>query len=454
MKKNVLVSALIGVIAGLFISCSPVKSVQTDNDIYVVYTNDVHSYLANTKTDENKNVVPALRMSKVSQMVKDMKAEGKSVLLVDAGDEIQGCIYGSFDQGKSVIDIMNGAGYDLATPGNHEFDYGTEHFFDIKKRAKFPYISCTFYPVDESTKKNNLDDTKIFDINGKKVAFIGISTPETITSSTPVYFQNDKKEFVYTVAGILNPEDMYSAVQRAIDSVKNDADYIIALGHVGVGLDEIRSRISSEDVIKNTAGLNAFIDAHSHSTIEGRAVTDKDGNEVVLTQTGSYLANVGLLKISADGQISTQLISDYEGQDKKVAKLEDALIKKIDDQMGKKIAVLETELFINNPENQNQRLIRAREMNSGDFTADAMYWYFNEVKQLECDLVLNNGGGIRSNIPAGDVTERDVKNIAPFGNQLCVISATGQQILDALEMGVTVIGEWDTEWNSPKKYLL
>lgn len=422
------------------------EETEEDQPIYIVYTNDIHSYIYNTVKDDNDEDKPGLRMSNIAAMISDMKAEGKKVILVDAGDELQGDVYGAFDEGESVIELMNACGYNLATPGNHDFDFGMNTFFNRLEEADYPYISCNFHALVGDEKP--LNDSQIFAIGGKKIAFIGITTPETITSSTPTYFQNEKGEYIYTIDGIDNAEDMYKSVQNAIDSVKDEVDYVIAIGHVGIGIDERRNNISSYDVIANVEGIDAFIDGHSHTTVEKELVKDKSGKEVLLTQTGSYLNNIGLMKIDGD-EIISSLIDSYDNADANVASIEDEINDRIMAKMGEKVAELSTTMFINNPENSNERLIRSREMNAGDLISDSVYWYFNEVTDIDCDIAITNGGAIRAELNSGDITYIDVKSVQPFGNMICLIETTGQQILDALEMGTTVIGEWDDDWNIP-----
>lgn len=444
MNKKVILFALI---AALFVGCSSTKT-SAAPEIAIVYTNDVHTYINNMVKVDGK-YVPGLRFSKIAGLVRDLNAEGKEVILVDAGDEIQGTSYGSFDEGVSVIDLMSATGYKVAAIGNHEFDYGADHFYDISKKAGFDYVSCNFHYIGKDGKHKDFAPYKIIKAGGKKIAFIGISTPETLTSSSPTNFQNHKGEFLYSIDGCSDAKELYSAVQNAIDAVKPKADYCIALGHLGVSMGEIKGHISSADVIANTKGLDAFIGGHSHSTIAGEKVRDAGGKEVLSTQTGAYLTSVGIMTLGIDGKIGTKFLKDYDSFDEKVAVLEDRLVDRINQIYGKQIAVLETKLYVNSPEVENRRLIRAQEMNIGDFVADSVYWFFNENQRLDCDAAIVNGGGIRTFIKEGPVTVNDVKNVQPFGNMVCIIKATGQQILDALEMGATVTGEWDYEWNSP-----
>lgn len=452
---------IIAIMAGMVLGCG--KSNESENpedvanqaagnsadvEINIVYTNDVHSYVENVVTDEDGNVTGnGLRLSNIAAMVNDMRAEGKNVLLVDAGDEIQGDIYGAMDEGETVIKIMKETGYQLATPGNHDFDYGMLRFLKLAENAGFPYVSCNFHPARNT--EIIFTPSYTFDVAGKKVAFIGVTTPETITSSTPVYFQDENGDYIYIIDGLKNKEDLYTSVQSAIDNVRDKADYVIGLGHLGVGMSAEKRGWDSKSVIANVTGLDAFIDGHSHTTMERETVTDKEGKEVILTQTGSYLNAVGVMTITADGTISTKLVNEYNREEEKIAQMEKDWEAAIDSNMNEKIGMLENTLYINNPDNESQRLIRSQELNMGDFTADSVYWFFNERLGIDCDVVLQNSGGIRSEIKKGDMTYLTVKKVNPFGDMVCLVSASGQQIIDALEMGATVIGEWDEEWNEP-----
>lgn len=413
-------------------------------DITILYTNDVHSYIANVVKDDEGNITgDGLRLSKVAAMVNDMRADGENVLLVDAGDEIQGDIYGAMDEGETIIDIMNATGYQLATFGNHEFDYGMFQLMKLTEKAEFPYVTCNFHST--KTKERTFADSHVFDIAGKKVAFVGITTPDTITSSAPAYFQDETGEFIYTIDGINNKNDLYTSVQNSIDNVREEADYVIGLGHLGIGTEAEQKGWDSPSVIANVSGLDAFIDGHSHTVIEGEKVKDKDGKEVILTQTGCYLTSIGKMTISEDGSISIELVHDYDREDEAVASIEKEWIDEVDAQMNEKAAVLDTPMYIGNPDDSGERWVRSRETNLGDLTADSMYWFFNERIGLDCDVAIQNGGGIRSQIDKGDITELTLKQVEPFGNMVCLISASGQQIVDALEMGALVCGEWDEQ---------
>ena len=398
------------------------------SEVTILYTNDVHTYI--------DKQAPELTYAAIAALKQSYQDAGKKVLLVDAGDHVQGTAYGSMDQGASIIQLMNAAGYDAATPGNHEFDYGMDRAKELMKEADFPYLSCNW--LDLRTNLRVLPSVKVFVRGGVRIAFVGITTPETFTKSTPAYFMNKAQtKYIYDILGGEDGQKLYSAVQKAIDKAKCMADVVIGLGHLGV--DPSSSPWTSEEVIAHTTGLDAFIDGHSHTVVENRQVLDASGKAVTLTQTGSYFAHVGEMTIAADGTISTRLLDTYEGADANVAAMQSAWISSVDEMLGEKIAVADTDFYISDPATGKRR-IRSGETNLGDFVADGIYTYFNEVEQLHCDIAIMNGGVIRADEDAGYWTFKTCKQVSPFGNVACLMSVTGKQIQDALEFAARFAG--------------
>ena len=398
-------------------------------DVTILYTNDVHTYIDNKSPKPTYAAIAALK--------KSIEDTGRDVLLVDAGDHIQGTAYGSMDDGATIIELMNEAGYDLATPGNHEFDYGMARAKAVIQEADFPYVSCNW--VDLRTGFNVLPSVKFFFVGGRKIAFVGVTTPETFTKSTPAYFMNDAQtKYIYDILGGEDGQKLYDAVQKAIDKAEFwGADTIIGLGHLGV--DPSSSPWTSEEVIAHTHGFTAFIDGHSHTVMANKQVTDASGKAVTLTQTGSYFKNIGKMTVGADGTITTELINTYEGLDAAVAATASNWISAVDDMLGEEIAVGDTKFYINDPATGKRR-IRSGETNLGDFVADGIYTYFNEIEELHCDVAIMNGGGIRTDVEAGPWSFKTCKTVSPFGNVACLMSVTGQQIQDALEFGARFAG--------------
>lgn len=422
MKKRIL---SILVVFCLCLSAFPISVLASETEeITILYTNDVHTYIDGDIT-----------YSKLASL----KDNYENVLLLDAGDHIQGTAYGSTDKGKTIIELMNATGYDVVTLGNHEFDYGMSGCMQAIDWANYPYVSCNFYHENNGMAGDSvLDAYKIFDINGTKIAVVGITTPETFTSTTPAYFQNENGNYIYGIAGGENGEALYTAVQNAIDEASKEADVIIALGHIGDGATSAPWR--SEDVIANTAGLDAFIDGHSHSTISMKKVSDKSGNTVILTQTGEYLNAVGEMTIT-DNSITTELLTAEDLANitpkAEVKAMEDAWISEIDAKLGEKIGF--AEITLDNYDENGNRLVRLQETNSGDFSADALYYLFDNMN-IDVDVAVMNGGGVRNNAVTGDITYKTCKEIHTFGNVACLQTVTGQQLLDALEWGARSVG--------------
>ena len=448
MKK--LLTALLTV-AMLFSSFGtlPVKAEQSD-DIVVLYTNDVHTYIDGPISYD---VIAAIKA--------ELETQYAHVLLVDAGDHIQGTAYGSMDKGETIIKLMNAAGYDAATLGNHEFDYGMFGCMQIIDWAEFPYISCNFYNEAAGVRGENVLDSYVtFECGDEKIAFVGITTPESFTKSTPAYFQNENGEYIYGIAGGEDGAALYADVQAAVDAAKADgATKVIALGHLGD--DPASQPWTSKETIAHVSGLDAFIDGHSHSTIKGEEVAGKDGNKVLLTQTGDYFNQIGMMVIDAEtGAITTDFIGsekilDKDGEtvlgynlvselytgtevisDAKVKAIVDAWMTEIDTQLGTVIG--STALTFDNYEGEN-RLVRSQETNTGDFAADALYFLFDDMG-MDVDLAIMNGGGVRNKAVTGDISYKVCKEIHTFGNVACLQTVTGQQILDALEWGARSAG--------------
>ena len=423
MKRKKLLSLLLALVLA-FSMVIPAMAAE-GGEIVILYTNDIHTYI-----DED------LTYSKVAAL----KDSIPNALLVDAGDHIQGTAYGSMDKGATILKLMNAADYDVATLGNHEFDYTMAGCMNAIEWADFPYVSCNFYHEANGVPGESvLDSYKVFEVNGTKIAFIGITTPESFTKSTPAYFQDDAGNYIYGIAGGEDGSALYAAVQTAIDAASKEADIVIALGHLGD--DPASDPWNSEDVIANTTGLDAFIDGHSHSTVECKEVADQNGNAVVLTQTGSYLAAVGKMTISADGAITTELLTAEDladvTPDAEVKAIEDAWIAEIDTALGEVIGSVDDTL--DNYDAEGNRLVRKQETNTGDFAADALYYLFDNM-DLDVDFAIMNGGGVRNKAITGDISYLTCKEIHTFGNVACLQTITGQQMLDALEWGSRDVG--------------
>jgi len=448
MKK--LLSMLLAAVMLLAVPSMTADAADTKDSVAILYTNDVHTYIDGPLSYD---VIAAIK--------EELEPLYKDVLLVDAGDHVQGTAYGSMDKGETIIKLMNAAEYDLATLGNHEFDYGMFGCMQIIDWAQFPYVSCNFHHEEAGVCGDNvLESYEIFECGNEKIAFVGITTPESFTKSTPAYFQNENGEYIYGIAGGDDGAELYAHVQTAINAARAEgATKVIALGHLG---DDISSQPwTSEMTIANVTGLDAFIDGHSHSTVKGKDVADKDGNNVLLTQTGEYFGQIGLMVISGTGEITTDFIGTeeilgedgetvtgynvvselYKGteiiSDADVKSIQDGWLAKVDEELGTVIG--STALTLDNYEGEENRLVRSQETNTGDFCADALYYLFDNM-DMDVDVAIMNGGGVRNKAVTGDISYKVCKDIHTFGNVACLQTITGQQLLDALEWGARSVG--------------
>lgn len=390
-------------------------------DAVVLYTNDVHCGISGYSS-----------LAAYSRM---MTEDGYRNILVDGGDAIQGEAVGALTKGAAIVDLMNQAGYELAVPGNHEFDYGMKRFLEIADtEAAYDYISANF--IDLKTDKSVFDGYEIKDVAGKKIAFVGISTPETYTKSSPAYFQDENGNYIYS----FSENTLYDTIQKTIDEAKDaGADYVVAVAHTGI--EGTTDAWKSTAVIANTTGIDVYLDGHSHETIEGNVYQNKDGRDVILSSTGTKFETFGKLSISADGKLKTELIKTSDVQAKNesshvqaayqsVQDLIDKYEADITEELKKTIGTSEVELTINDAKAETPtRRIRNGETNLGDFVADA----YKTV--TGADIALVNGGGIRATVAKGDISSKSLMDVNPWNNAMCVIEATGQQIADALEHG-------------------
>ena len=416
MKK--LLSLLLVLCLVLSLSCTAFAAEAEkplDGKTVILHSNDVHGAI---------DLYAAMAALKA-----DYEAQGAEVILADAGDYSQGTVYVSVNKGADAVTMMNATGYDVVTLGNHEFDYGYAQLVENMKAAKFQILCADVLGADGKT---IYDANTIIEKGGVKIGFFGLETPEAQTKANPKLIQGLK-----FLAGADGKELYDCAAAQVADLKAKGADLVVCLAHLGV--DESSEPYTSYDLAKNVQGVDFIIDGHSHTVMENKQVYDAAGKAVTLTQTGSYLANVGKMTLAEDGTITTELISTADVSDAAVAATAATWIKEVDEMLGEQIAVTDINFYISDPATGKRR-IRSGETNLGDFVADGIYTYFNEIEQLDCDIAMMNGGGIRTDVSAGDWSFKTCKQISPFGNVACLMAVTGQQIQDALEFGARFVG--------------
>lgn len=406
MKKRLL--SCIVCICMVLCSLNAVVFAKDSETIVILYENDVHCAVEG--------------YSKLAAMKNELKSEYEYVGVVSSGDFVQGGTLGAVSKGEYIVELMNLVGYDAIAPGNHEFDYTISRLTELYELSETKYISCNFAKIGEE--KTYFEPYTIVSYGDVDIAYIGIITPETITSARPSQFRNENGEIIYT----FNESRLYELVQESIDEATEDgADYVIALSHIGY--DESGELNDVTDVIENTDGLDVVLDAHSHSVIEEKIVKDKSGDDVLLSSTGTGFENIGKLTI-ANGEFDTELVKTetYTKTDADV----DAYIAEINEsyaELGnRKIGESKVELITHNEE--GVRLVRTAETNLGNLCSDALFFVTN------ADVSYVNGGGLRAPIKSGDMTFNDIYSVFPFNNRIVTAEITGQVLLDMLEMSM------------------
>ena len=414
MKK--LIALLLAVCMLLGLMTTAFAADEKSNDIVILHTNDVHC-----------GVSDGLGYAGVAAYKAEMEQTHNFVTLVDCGDAIQGEPIGLLSAGSYLVDIMNEVGYDFATFGNHEFDFKLPRLAELTKLAKYEYLSCNFKYTGKGTSDISYKPYEIVDYGGTKVAFVGITTPESFVKSTPAYFQDDNGNFIYNLSEDKDGTALYQAVQTTVNAAKAEgAKYVVAIAHLG--MEGTTEYWTSEAVIKNTNGIDAMLDGHSHEEFS-KTVANKDGDDVVLAQTKTKLANLGKLTISADGKITSELISakDYTEKDEHITEFITGITDKFSAELSEVVG--KSEIDLPDYDENGKRLVRNSETALGNLAADAFR------VMLDADIGIMNGGGLRKPIKAGDITLNTLFSVFPWGNLPCKVAVTGQTVLDMLEMG-------------------
>lgn len=406
MKKRIL--TLVTVLC-LFLACLPVTAQAAENEaIVILYENDVHCAVDG--------------YAKLAAMKQELAASNTHVGVVSVGDFVQGSSLGVVSQGEYIVNIMNMVGYDAVTLGNHEFDYRIPRLLELSSMMDTKPVCANFQKREES--QPVFDPYEIVSYGDVDIAYIGVTTPDTLLSSAPAQFLDENGAYAYTFHG----DDLYDIVQQSIDAARQDgAEYVVALSHLGT--ENVYEKWSAQTLVANTSGLDVVLDGHSHSVVESLIVADEDGNDVVITSTGTQFANIGKLTIMND-TVTTELIDtqSYSSTDEDITAYIDYINEEYRELGERKIGF--SEVTLTTVDENGNRIIRNTETNLGDFCADA----YREVTGADIGFI--NGGGIRANLEAGEVTFNDILSVFPWNNLVCVAEVTGQQIMDMLELGL------------------
>lgn len=397
---------------------------ELDGKTVILHSNDVHGSIMTINDKGKPEAVGSLMgYANMAALAADYEAKGANVIIADAGDFSQGSTYVSTSKGLEAVNMMNAAGYDIATLGNHEFDYGYAQLTDNLKSAKFDVVCCNILDAD-----GNLvfAPSKVVDVDGVKIGFIGVNTPESQTKANPALIQGLKW---------LSGEDMVKAVQAEADKLAETVDVTVVLAHLGV--DDSSVPNTSYDLLKGLNGVDFIIDGHSHTVLKATA-------EKPIQSTGTAFDNIGVIVIDNEKKAieSNELveITKDSAKDETVAAAAQAIIDKIDAEYGEVFA--KSDVDLNGERSVDANGVfgnRDGETNLGDLITDSMIW---QVKQnldgitvpAENIVAITNGGGIRAAIAKGDITKKDVNTVLPFGNTLAVVYVKGSELLEALEV--------------------
>ena len=415
---------------------------EKSNDIIILHTNDVHCGVQDT-----------IGYDGLMLYKKQLLKKYNNVMLVDAGDHIQGGTMGLITNGEAIIEIMNKLEYEVVTLGNHEFDYGIEQ---LKKKKKL--LNCSYISSNYCFKKNKTSiypPTKIIEKGGKKIGFIGVATPQTLSKTYLITIVDDKGELVYDFLTENHSQELYDRVQQHIDELKKEnCDLIIILGHLGMYGDALEENTSA-GLLKNLKSINTLVDGHSHK-VYSMTSPDEDGKNVVLVQTGTKLANIGVLTIHENGTLSHFNLDtvpyDPELANETVNVTRSKVVRYVDKEMNGFIndifdsfsdllneVIGKSDFLLNVFKNASEsteshtQLSRSRENALCNLVTDAM-------RELgEADVTIMNAGSVRTDINQGNITYQNVINTMPFSNDVLVKEVTGQTILEALDFGVRTL---------------
>ena len=382
----------------------------------IIHTNDTHGHdvavqgSGDTKGNFSMAAVPALKA--------EWEKKGYEVLLVDAGDALQGMPLVDNSKGSTAITFMNACGYDLMTVGNHEFDWGSELLAANEKAAKFPWLSANI--LDMQTGEPRFAAHKIMELaDGTKVGFFGLTTPSAMSTSSPE-----------VVGGFtfLKEDELYSCAEAQVKELRDEGcSLVVCVGHLG-NAESMGG--TSKDVLSHVKGIDLFIDGHDHEEVQ------EEVEGTLLVETGCYLHNIGVVAIDKGAPVENLIAAgSFEGVDTSVQ----TIIDEEDSRVSSGLAVVlgSTPFLLNGERSPG---VRTRETNLGDFVCEAFRWTANKELGYEVDAGLLSGGGIRTSIEAGDITLKDIKAVLPYSNELMVLKVTGAQLLEALEAACQAVG--------------
>ena len=431
MSSNL--SLIIFIIISISFSNSQRKLLEEkkSDNIIILHTNDVHC-----------GITDNIGYDGVMLFKKELQTKYEHVLLVDAGDHIQGAAIGLLSNGSDIITIMNELDYDASTIGNHEFDYKLEKLYELRDKFNNKYVNAHF--CFRKNKTTVFEPYRVVDAGNKKIGFIGVLTPLTLTKTYLHTLVDKDGNYIYDFLTERQGHEFYEAIQKYINELREieQVDYVIILSHLGLSAEQ--EEYSSEALLRNIEGVDAIIDGHSHQVYSEKR-KDKTGKDVIIAQVGTKLSYLGALTIG-NGTIKSEIISEvpiftgyeyYEkitrgGKDRYV----DPDMKKFLENLAKshekeiKEFLGYTDFDMITVDDQEKSISRNQENNLCDLVADSLRNYYNS------DICFLNSGAVRNNIKKGNITYGDLLNVLPFSNRVVQLKVPGKDILDTIEYGM------------------
>ena len=393
------------ILLGVLVLMMGCQTKVAEKSIVILYENDVHC-----------GIDGYTKMAGLRDAINSSDTAYAAAVCV--GDFLQGNTTGAISKGQYIADIMRLMDYHALTLGNHEFDYGVPRMRQLLEQVGTPVTCANLYEAGEP--QPMYAPYVIHRYGDKRVAYVGACTPETMILEGYSFYDTN---------GILlydlKQQTFYQLIQQAVDAARAEgADYVVLLSHVGETPQSMG--FSSHRIVNNTRGIDIVLDGHSHEIIEGAKVANLDGKEIIVTQTGTQFAHVGKLLITPDGRMTTQLIKSKEipYENARVTAATDSIHQLVKAVTSAKVAHTDYTLLVS--DHNDQWVVRGEETNAGDLVTDA-YRY-----AMKADIGLENGGGIRNNIAAGDITYGDLIGMLPYDNTLRRISVTATQLKEML----------------------
>ncbi|MDC7234112.1 MAG: bifunctional UDP-sugar hydrolase/5'-nucleotidase [Spirochaetales bacterium] len=398
-KTAVLLTALALVLA----SCSSLPKVE-DTTLVVAHTNDTHGRILEGKYD-------GMGFAKISTEVSRLKSENPNVLLLDAGDTFHGTTLVTLSEGEAAVKVLNAMGYDAMAPGNHDFNYGKERLLELTAMCDFPVVCANV--IDDATGETILPPYTILDVNGLLVGIFGLTTDETLYKTHPKNVEG------------LTFVDPAEAAMEMVEELRDQVHVLIALGHLGVDEETTNTSVS---VMEKVAGIDLFVDGHSHTPME----MGTPAGTGLIVQSGYHDKNLGVAELSYSMETGASSKAMLFTKDDAAEVEEDAAILaivesiKAENEKVTSVVVGHTDVFLDG-ERAN---VRTGSTNLGDLIGAAL------LDATGADISLQNGGGIRASIEAGEVTKGEIITVLPFGNTVTVLEVPGSTVVEVIENGI------------------